>query len=87
MDDVKAATQVVISFSPNEEQIASELNSLSYSSYIRRTHSGPVSVGDEWDEFISCGCGTTSDVSLCVESIHGGDLIDSETEIVFEPVT
>lgn len=87
MDAGSGATQIVISFSPNGERVESELSSRSYRSYIRRRHAGPVSTGDKWSEFISRGCGTTQDVTLCVESIHGGDLIDAETEFVFEPVT
>jgi hypothetical protein len=81
------ATQIVIAFSPTDEQIAEELDSQHYRSYIRRTRAGPISAGDEWNEFISCGCGATRDVSLRVESIYGGEQIDNETEIVFEPAS
>ncbi|WP_175454506.1 hypothetical protein [Halopelagius longus] len=44
-----------------------------------------MSVGDEWEEFVSRGCGSTRDVTLRVQSTEGGEVIGEETELVFEP--
>jgi len=49
--------------------------------YLRRAHDGPVAVGDEWEEFVNCGCGTTEDVVLRVETVEGGSTVDESTEI------
>ncbi|MFC6825042.1 hypothetical protein [Halopelagius fulvigenes] len=80
-----SASRVVLSFSPPDERTADALDADSYRSYLRRTRSGPASVGAEWDEFVSGGCGTTRDVTLRVESVRGGEEIGEETELVFEP--
>lgn len=50
-------------------------------SYLRRVHGGEVSVGDEWTEFVNCGCGTTTDVVVRVEAVEGGQVFGEETEI------
>ena len=57
-----------------------------FRTYLRRVHSGPVTEGDEWSEFVNCGCGTTTDVLLRVEAVDGGDRIDEETAIVLVSV-
>jgi hypothetical protein len=49
--------------------------------YLRRAHDGAVTVGDEWDEFVNCGCGTTEDVVLRVEAVEDGSAIGESTEI------
>lgn len=76
------ATTVLISYHPPTERAKEELDAESYRSYLRRAHSGPVSEHDEWDEFVSTGCGTTEEVVLRVEAIEGGEEIGEET--VFE---
>lgn len=81
----ESASRVVLSFSPPDERTADALDADAYRSYLRRTRSGPVAVGAEWDEFVSGGCGTTRDVTLRVESVQGGAVLDEETELVFEP--
>ncbi|SDR10075.1 hypothetical protein SAMN05216278_3622 [Halopelagius longus] len=78
---------MVLSFSPPDERTADALDADAYRSYLRRTRSGPVSVGAEWDEFVSRGCGSTRDVTLRVESVRGGELLGEETELVFEPAS
>ena len=88
MADVSAsntASRVTLSFSPSDGRTAEALDAPSYRSYLRRTRSGPVAVGDEWEEFVNCGCGTTRDVTLRVAATTGGRSIDEETEFVFEP--
>jgi len=52
-----------------------------FRTYLRRAHEGVVAVGDEWEEFVNCGCGTTEDVRLRVESVDGGSVIGDATEI------
>lgn len=79
------STTLVVSFSPTDSRIAEALAAPSYRAYLRRTRRGNVTVGDEWEEFVSGGCGTTHEVSLRVESVTGGTSIDDETEFVFEP--
>lgn len=79
------ASCVTISFSPPDDRTAEVLSTHSYRAYLRRAHSGRVTVGDAWEEFVNCGCGATRDVTLRVESTTGGGAIDEETELVFEP--
>jgi len=79
------ATRVTVTFSPDDERTADALDAESYRGYLRRTHSGPVSVGDEWEEFVSCGCGTTRDVTLRVDAVDGGNVIDETTTFEFQP--
>lgn len=79
------ATKIEVSFSPTDDRTAESLTATSYRTYLRRAHRGAVAVGDEWDEFVNCGCGTTRDVSLCVESVTGGSTIGDDTEFSFEP--
>jgi hypothetical protein len=52
-----------------------------YRRYLRRAHAGPVAVGDEWEEFVNCGCASPEEVLLRVERVEGGDAIGSETTI------
>jgi len=84
-DDSSDASRVVLVFSPVDDRTAAALDARSYRAYLRRTRSGPVSVGERWDEFVSCGCGTTRDVTLRVASVLGGGSIGDGTEFVFEP--
>ncbi len=79
------ASEVVVSFPPVDDRTVESLTEPSYRSYLRRARSGPVTVGEEWEEFVNCGCGTTHDVRLRVESVLGGDVIGEGTAFVFEP--
>lgn len=81
------ATTVVLSYRPSTERARSELDADSYRSYLRRARNGPVSPGDEWDEFVSTGCGTTEEVVLRVEAIEGGSEIGEDTTFTFDPAT
>lgn len=80
-----AATRVVLSFVPADERTAAALDSERYRAYLQRAHSGSVSVGEEWAEFVSRGCGSTRDVTLRVESTTGGEVVGEGTEFEFEP--
>ncbi|UPM44658.1 hypothetical protein [Halocatena salina] len=65
--------------------IRSPLETDSYRRYLRMSKTGTTSVGEEWEEFVSGGCGSTTDVVLRVAAIEGGDCIGEETKIVFTP--
>lgn len=56
-----------------------------YRRYLRRAHAGPVDVGDEWAEFVNCGCASPEDVILRVEGIDGDAVIGPETPIEVVP--
>ncbi len=67
------------------DHVGSNLQTDSYRGYLRTTKAGTAAVGDEWEEFVSGGCGSTTDVVLRVEAIEGGDRIGEKTEVAFEP--
>ena len=50
---------------------------------LRRAHGGDVSPGDEFEEFVSCGCGSPRDVLLRVEQVEGGSVLSEATEMTF----
>ncbi|WP_435102019.1 hypothetical protein [Halarchaeum sp. P4] len=83
-DALTRASEVVVSFTPADDRTGAALDAPSYRRYLTRAHDGAVAVGDEWEEFVNCGCGTTRDVTLRVESTDG-DYVDAETTFVFEP--
>lgn len=82
-DGGSSASTVVVSYTPETERVRRELKKPNYRGYLRKARRGPVSVGDEWREFVSCGCGTTEDVVLQVERVAGGSTITTETEFEF----
>lgn len=84
-EETSVATAVVLSYQPPTDRAAAELDAESYRSYLRRARRGPVAENDEWDEFVSTGCGTTEDVVLRVESVEGGTEIGEETAFEFHP--
>ncbi|MFB6224149.1 MAG: hypothetical protein ABEH86_10825 [Haloarcula sp.] len=87
------AERIVLSFTPDEDSwsdvdtdwILDELRDDSYQQYLRRVHDGPVSVGEEWTEFVSCGCATPQDVVLRVERVEGGTELGQETALAVSP--
>ncbi|QLH76173.1 hypothetical protein HZS55_02125 [Halosimplex rubrum] len=79
------AERVVVRYAPVTDRISEELVTSRYSAYLRRTESGPVAVGDEWEGFVSRGCGATADVTLTVEAVEGGDRVGETTEFDFLP--
>ncbi|MFB6198539.1 MAG: hypothetical protein ABEI52_09785 [Halobacteriaceae archaeon] len=62
--------------------VPQELERDSYRAYLRRSKRGDVSEGEEWSEFVNCGCGDVEDVVLRVEDVDDGT-IDDETEFEF----
>lgn len=79
-----AAADVVVSFAPADDRTADELDAASYRRYLTRAHAGPVAVGDEWEEFVSRGCGTRRDVTLRVEAVDA-ERVEADTTFAFEP--
>ena len=79
------ADTVRLSYAPGDDHVADALDTPSFRSYLRSAHCGRVEQGTEWSEFVSGGCGATSDVTLRVEAITGGSSIGSDTVFVFEP--
>jgi hypothetical protein len=65
--------------------IVDELRGDTYQQYLRRAHGGPVAVGEEWAEFVSCGCATPQDVVLRVERIEGGTALGDATTLAIHP--
>ena len=84
-DADEAASRIVLAYSPADDDITDAIDEYSFRTYLRKAHDGPVQLGDEWEEFVNCGCGSTKDVRLQVVSLTGGDAIDEETEIEYEP--
>jgi hypothetical protein len=68
---------------PDDDFLAESVRADTFRTYLRRAHAGPVAVGDEWTEFVNCGCGTTEDVALRVAAVEGGSVIDGSTGIEF----
>ncbi|GAB7013331.1 hypothetical protein [Halolamina salina] len=77
------ADRVVLSVEPDDDATATALDSDRYRAFLRRTHAGPVAVGDQWAEFVSRGCGSTRDVTLRVTAVEGGEEIGAETAFAF----
>ncbi|MDS0220968.1 hypothetical protein NDI54_06365 [Haloarcula sp. S1AR25-5A] len=90
------ADRIVLSFAPSAagenpwsgvdtEWIVDELCGDTYRQYLRRAHGGPVSIGEEWSEFVSCGCATPQDVVLRVERVDGGTVLGDATTLEIHP--
>ncbi|WP_123538458.1 hypothetical protein [Halosimplex salinum] len=69
----------------DSEWLRENMTEHTYRRYLRWAHAGPVSVGDEWEEFVNCGCASPEDVILRVEQVDGGSGIGSETTIDVVP--
>ncbi|MFB6136980.1 MAG: hypothetical protein ABEJ42_01385 [Halobacteriaceae archaeon] len=61
--------------------LAERLAEPTYRRYLRWAHAGPVSVGEEFPEFVNCGCASPEDVVLRVEAVEGGSAIGDRTAI------
>lgn len=84
--DADAATRVVLAYAPAEDDdVANGLDADAFRAYLRKAHGGPVTLGDEWHEFVNCGCGSRKDVTLTVVSITGGEAVGEGTAIEYEP--
>jgi hypothetical protein len=69
----------------DSEWLQENMTEHTYRRYLRWAHAGPVSVGDEWEEFVNCGCANPEDVILRVEAVDGGTGVGSETTIDVVP--
>jgi hypothetical protein len=65
----------------DSEWLSERLRDGTYRRYLRWAHAGPVTVGDEWEEFVNCGCEHPQDVLLRVERIENGTAIGAATTI------
>jgi hypothetical protein len=95
-DAVRVADRVVFSYravesDPDDQEwiladsgwIADAIDTPSYRRYVRVAHEGPVDVGAEFEEFVSCGCASPQDVILRVEALESGDAIGEATTVEF----
>jgi len=82
-----AADRVVLRYAPVTDRVTEELSKPRYAAYLRRAKSGPVAVGDEWEGFVSRGCGATADVTLTVAGVESGDRVGEATEFELVPAT
>jgi hypothetical protein len=69
----------------DSEWIRDRMRKPSYTKYLKRAHAGPVAVGEEWAEFVNCGCASPQDVVLRVEAVEGGEALGMETAIDVRP--
>lgn len=65
----------------DSDWLGERMDAPSYRRYLRWAHAGPVAVGDEWEEFVNCGCSSPEDVVLRVEEVDGGANIGADTTI------
>jgi hypothetical protein len=63
------------------EWLREQMNDDTYRRYLRWAHAGPVAAGDEWTEFVNCGCASPEDVVLRVERVEGGSAVGSGTTL------
>lgn len=82
----ETASRVVLSYDPqaiddiSRYWVEDELSKDAYEAYIRRSY-GPVSEGEEFEEFVAKGCSVPMDVTLRVERLEGGSTIGDETAV------
>lgn len=65
----------------DSEWLTENMNEDTYRRYLRWAHAGPVAVGEEWAEFVNCGCASPEDVVLRVETVECGTAMGAETAI------
>lgn len=65
--------------------VAATLREETFQQYLRRSKAGTVAVGDEWDEVVNDGCGTTTAVTLTVSEVRGGETVGEATRFSFAP--
>lgn len=87
------AERVVLSARPAEQRAVTDgwveaaLTEPAYRRYLRHAHAGPVAAGEEWAEFVSCGCASPLDLRLRVERVVGGTAVGADTGFVVEEYT
>lgn len=65
----------------DSEWIQERMAEPAYVRYLRWAHAGPIAVGEEYEEFVNCGCESPQDVVLRVERVEGGSALGSETTL------
>ncbi|MBV0926099.1 hypothetical protein KTS45_17985 [Halomicroarcula limicola] len=81
------AERVRLRYAPDDDAIASALRGETFELYLRRSKTGPVESGDEWEEVVNDGCGRTKPVTLRVESVVGGSTVGERTRFEFHAAT
>lgn len=87
---VERAESVVVSYDEStiDEElrywVRDELEDDSFRAYLGRAHDR-AEAGDEWEEFVSRGCGLPVDVQLRVERVEGGGHVDEDTSFEVVP--
>lgn len=81
------ADRIRIRYAPGSDNVGDALRAESFEQFLRRSKEGRVAVGDEWEEFVTDGCGRTKDVILSVEAVESGTTLGSGTEFEFHPET
>lgn len=86
-----SADRIVVAVSLQEQsvdrlaRIRKELTRPVYQRYLKRAHAGSLSIGEEWDEFVSGGCASRLELRLTVEEVTGGNKLGMNTEIELRP--
>lgn len=86
-----SANRIVFSIRPPAEEwrdetatrVRQKVEDETFMSYLVRAHGGDVSIGDEFEEFVSCGCGSPRDVLLRIEQVEGGSVLSEATDLAF----
>lgn len=79
------ARRVTLRYQPPSRNLREELSRSSFVAFLRKAHEGEIEPGDEWEHFVSRGCGSPQNVRLEVQSLHGGDEVGDTTEFDFVP--
>jgi hypothetical protein len=69
----------------DSDWIRDRMNVDYYLQYIKRVHGGPVAVGEEFEEFVNCGCASPQDVIVRVEAVEGGEELGADTDLEVVP--
>jgi hypothetical protein len=89
-ESVQRADRVVVSYDESaiDEElrywVRDELENESFGAYLGKAHDS-AEAGDEWEEFVSRGCGLPVDVRLRVERVDGGSRVDEKTTFEVVP--
>ena len=69
----------------DSDWIRDRMNVDYYLQYLKRVHGGPLSVGEEFEEFVNCGCASPQDVVVRVEAVESGEELGADTDLVVVP--
>lgn len=77
------ADRIWIRYSPGNDEVGEALHTKSFEQFLRRSKSGRIAAGDEWEEVVNDGCGSTKEVTLSVKRVDGGTTLGSGTGFEF----